>query len=201
MERLLPRTSPRPAGPFPRLLTGCEPTEDKMRVELQPTGPCGTISSSQRGNAGAKGQGACHSRTRGRTRIKPKGPGCSAMPPAAALNWLTASPHLTSAKSFAAVIRVHAPGSPVTWASKTVPAFCAESLKPGGPYETGTTLGTPAPTGCSLLWSLGSRGPHQIEWISFLLSTSKQIEMFRSSLKVTLGLILSLYQDLGFFFY
>lgn len=130
MERLLPRTSPRPAGPFPRLLTGCEPTEDKMRVELQPTGLCGTIFSSQRGNAGSKGQGACHSRTRGGARIKPKGPGCSAMPPAAALDWLTASPHLTSAKSFAAVIRVHAPGSPVTWASNTVPTFCAESLKP-----------------------------------------------------------------------
>lgn len=71
-----------------------------------------------------------------------------------------------------------------------MPAFCVESLKPRGPYETGTTLETPAPTGCSLLWPLGSHGPHQIRWISFLLSTSKQIEMFGFSLKVTLGLIL-----------
>lgn len=105
---------PRLVGPFPRLLIGCEPTEDKMRVEPQPTGLCGAMFSSQRGNAGAEGQEACHSGVQGRARIKPKGPGCRAMPPAAALNWLTASPHLTSAKSFAAVTWVHSPGSPVS---------------------------------------------------------------------------------------
>lgn len=143
-------------------------------MELQPTGPCRTIYSFQRENASTKG----HSPTGSQARIKLKGLGCYAMPLAAALNWLTALPHLDPF-----------PWQPCDVGKQHWACFLCGELA-GGPWGTGTTLETWPRPRCCLLQSVGSRGPHQNRCVSFLLSISRQIEMFGISLKMILGFIL-----------